>query len=228
MLFRSHDVCRFDAIPFIDGKYVIDTLYCEGCGYCGRVCPQDAISLNERLAGKVHHSQIRSGTQMVHAKLGVGAENSGKLVAKVKDDARKIAKGLGKDIILVDGSPGIGCPVVSSLSGASLALMITEPSMSALHDMKRLYKMLSHFQIPALCVINKSDLSKDIVNEIHIWLKENNIKCISEIPFDESFVHAMIQKKTLIEYQEKYHTAFTVMWNELLDFLKNNKKNIYL
>jgi MinD superfamily P-loop ATPase len=221
---KCHEVCRFDAIPYNGGMYNIDSLYCEGCGYCEKVCPVDAVSLHERKAGYVYHSEIRSGTQMIHARLDPGAENSGKLVAKVKNDARTTASQLNKHIILVDGSPGIGCPVVSSLSGASLALIITEPSLSALHDMKRLFAMLVHFRIPALGIINKSDINTEIVSEIHKWLNENQIQCISEIPFDESFVLAMIEKKSLVEYHDKYYKLFSSVWNTLKEFLKTNKK----
>ena len=124
------EVCRFDAIPIIDGNYIVDPLNCEGCGYCARVCPEDAISNRQLNVGKWYVSHIKTGSIMVHAKLGIGADNSGKLVAKVKSIAKIIAEERHKKFIIVDGSPGIGCPVVSSLSGASFVILVTEPSVS--------------------------------------------------------------------------------------------------
>ncbi|HAH59815.1 MAG TPA: (4Fe-4S)-binding protein, partial [Bacteroidales bacterium] len=112
-------ICRFDAISVIDGEYVVAPIDCEGCGYCARVCPTKTIINKKLLAGKWYISNIKTGSQMVHARLETGADNSGKLVAKVKDEAKAIALGKRKDYILVDGSPGVGCPVVSSLSGAN-------------------------------------------------------------------------------------------------------------
>ncbi len=132
------EVCRFQAISNVNGEYRVHPLECEGCGYCARVCPSNAITNEIQNAGEWYISNIKTGSLMVHARLGIAADNSGKLVAKVKNKAREIAKEKGLDIILIDGPPGIGCPVISSLSGADFAVLVTEPTVAGLHDLKRI------------------------------------------------------------------------------------------
>ena len=139
---KCAEICRFNAIPNINNQYIIDPLNCEGCGYCARICPTNAIINESRNVGKWYISDIKTGSIMVHAKLGIGADNSGKLVAKVKNEAKQIAEEKNKEIVIVDGSPGIGCPVVSSLSGANFVVLVTEPSVSGLHDLKRVYELV--------------------------------------------------------------------------------------
>ena len=137
---------------------------------------------------------------MVHAKLGIGAENSGKLVAKVKNEAKAIAEKEGKEIIIVDGSPGIGCPVVSSLSGATYVVLVTEPSVSGIHDLKRVYELVKKFGIKAGCIINKADINMEKSNDIHEFLKAENIDFIADIPYNENFTKAMTMGKTIVEF----------------------------
>jgi MinD superfamily P-loop ATPase len=197
---KCSQVCRWDSIPVIDNKYIVQPLDCEGCGYCALVCPTDAISMNEQNVGKWFVSNVKTGTKMVHAKLGIGAENSGKLVAKVKNEAKAIAEKEGKEIIIVDGSPGIGCPVVSSLSGASYVVLVTEPSVSGIHDLKRVHELVKRFGIKAGCIINKADINSNKTKEIHTFLKEENIELINEIPYDENFTKAMTMGKTIVEF----------------------------
>jgi len=197
---KCSQVCRWDSIPVIDNKYIVQPLDCEGCGYCALVCPTDAISMNEQNVGKWFVSNVKTGTKMVHAKLGIGAENSGKLVAKVKNEAKAIAEKEGKEIIIVDGSPGIGCPVVSSLSGASYVVLVTEPSVSGIHDLKRVYELVKKFGIKAGCIINKADINSDKTKEIHKFLKEEKLELINEIPYDENFTKAMTMGKTIVEF----------------------------
>ena len=199
---KCSQVCRWDAIPVIDNKYIVQSLDCEGCGYCTLVCPTDAISMNEQKVGKWFTSNVKTNTKMVHAKLGIGAENSGKLVAKVKNEAKAIAEAEEKEIVIVDGSPGIGCPVVSSLSGASYVVLVTEPSVSGIHDLKRVYELVKKFGIKAGCIINKADINFNKTEEIHTFLKEENIELISEIPYDENFTKAMIMGKTIVEFDD--------------------------
>ena len=139
---------------------------------------------------------------MVHARLGIGAENSGKLVAQVKNEAKRIANETDKDIVLVDGSPGIGCPVVSSLSGSNFVVLVTEPTVSGLHDLKRVYQLVKKFNIKAGCIINKSDLNSQVSSEIEHFLREENIYHISNLPYDETFTKAMINGQTIIEYND--------------------------
>jgi len=209
-------VCRFGAISISNMQYVIDPLSCEGCGYCTRVCPTEAITNKNRLAGKWYISNIKTGSIMVHARLGIGADNSGKLVAKVKNEAREIAFEERKDIILIDGSPGVGCPVVSSLSGANFAVLVTEPSVSGLHDLKRVYELVKKFKIKAGCIINKSDVNAEKRNEIVRFLAEENIVHLADLPYDENFTRAMTQGQTIVEYnQNSIKALLTSSWERI-------------
>ena len=199
---RCADVCRFDAIAFKDGAYVIDEISCEGCGYCAKVCRPDAITMNERLVGAWYRSSTKYGSDMVHAKLGIGAENSGKLVAKVKKEGKAIALAKNTSLMIVDGSPGIGCPVVSSLSGAHFVLLVTEPTCSGLHDLKRVYAVVKQFRIKAGCIINKADLNPAMCLQIEAFLKEEGIVHVNNIPYNKAFTEAMVEAKTIVEYNE--------------------------
>ncbi len=196
------DVCRFSAIPIIDKKYVVNKLNCEGCGYCFHVCPTDAITMKEQNVGKWYISNTKADNVLVHARLGIGAENSGKLVAKVKNEAKRIAKETGKQFIVADGSPGIGCPVVSSLSGADFVVLVTEPTVSGLHDLKRVYQLVKKFNISAGCIINKADLNTKVARQIEEFLREENIIHISDLPYDETFTKAMTNGQTIVEYDD--------------------------
>ena len=194
------NICRFDAIPYDTGLYTIDSLACEGCGYCERICPSEAIKMVEQNVGKWYISKLRIDCHMVHARLGIGAENSGKLVAKVKKEARLLAEKSKKNMVLVDGSPGVGCPVVSSLSGADFVVFVTEPTISGLHDLKRVHQLVKKFQIRSGCIINKYNLNMDMYLEIEKYLNEENIISLAKIPYDESFTEAMTMARTIIEY----------------------------
>ncbi len=212
------NVCRFNAIDIIDHKYVVNELNCEGCGYCPRVCPTDAIIMKKMISGDLYHSTTRLNFPMVHAKLKIGSDNSGKLVTKVKNDAKKIAKDLDKKYIIVDGSPGVGCPVVSSLSGANYVVLVTEPTVSGLHDLKRVYQLVKKFGIKAACIINKYDINKKISEEIKKYLSENDIYFLSELPFDDDFTKAMINKKTVVEYsQGNIKDKIVDSWKKILE-----------
>ena len=200
---RCAKVCRFDAIVLQNGRYVVDELSCEGCGYCEKVCRLNAISMNERLAGAWFASSTKYGSDMVHAKLGIGAENSGKLVAKVKKEGKAIALAKNKSLMIVDGSPGIGCPVVSSLSGANFALLVTEPTLSGLHDLKRVYEVVKKFRIKAGCIINKADLNPEVYAQIEAFLREESILHVKSIPYNKAFTQAMVEAKTITEYSDE-------------------------
>ena len=210
------DVCRYGAIPVIDGQYIVDALSCEGCGYCARICPTEAITNVELMVGKWYVSTVKTGGIMVHAKLGVGADNSGKLVAKVKNEAKQIASNTNKDYIIVDGSPGIGCPVVSSISGANFVVLVTEPSVSGLHDLKRVYQLVKKFKIKAGCIINKSDINKQVSEEIEKFLEKEDIVHISSLPYDETFTEAMTGGKTIVEYEKsKLYNSIVESWKKV-------------
>lgn len=220
------DICRFNAIPFHEERYRISSIDCEGCGYCARVCPTGAITMKERRSGDLYISRIKSGSTMVHARLDIAAENSGKLVAKVKNDAKAIAKSETKQYIIVDGSPGIGCPVVSSLAGASYVLLVTEPTVSALHDLKRVYAVIKRFRIPAGCLINKYDLNKDKSSEIRQFLKEEKIDHLADIPFDPIFSSAMIEQKTIVEVSLPLKHLMEEIWDRVNERLNTKKQTI--
>ena len=194
------DVCRFDAIHVIDKQHRVDPISCEGCWYCSRICHTEAISMNVKKAGDFYISRVKTGTMMAHAKLGFGAENSGKLVAKVKKEAKELAKTNQKEFLLIDGSPGVGCPVISSLSGANLAVLVTEATVSGLHDLKRVYELVKTFNIKAVCIINKCDLNAEVTEEIEAFLIEEEVSLVAKLPYDETFTKALVQAQTIIEY----------------------------
>jgi MinD superfamily P-loop ATPase len=213
---KCADVCRFDAIPIINNQYFVDPLSCEGCGYCARVCPTNAIINKSLNVGKWYISNIKAGSIMVHARLGIGADNSGKLVAKVKSEAKDIAEDEFKEYVIVDGSPGLGCPVVSSLSGASFVVLVTEPSVSGLHDLKRVYELVHKFKIKAGCIINKSDINKKVTAEIEEFLKKENIVHIANLPYDEDFTKAMTDGQTIVEYSNGHlKELITDSWGKI-------------
>ncbi|MBI9071193.1 MAG: ATP-binding protein [Melioribacteraceae bacterium] len=213
------DVCRFNAINEQDGKYAINIIDCEGCGYCARVCPSGAIIMEENNVGKYFVSNTRLKNTMVHAHLKIGAENSGKLVAKVKKEAVHAAKNNGKEFVLVDGSPGIGCPVISSLSGADFVVIVTEPTVSGFHDLKRVYELVKKFGLKAGCIINKSDLNLNITNEISCYLDEEKIVHLSDIKYDQSFSKAIIEGKTIAEYNPGIAEQLSENWTEIISHL---------
>ena len=196
---RCMEVCRFDAVESDGTLYEINPVNCEGCSYCERVCPADAITMKPSLAGEWYVSKIRSGAQMVHASLGIGAENSGKLVARVKNEAKEIAGKESKELVLVDGSPGIGCPVVSSLSGADYIVIVTEPTVSGLHDLKRLRDLIVKFRLPSGCIVNKADLNTNYRDMILDYLKDEGMDLLGTLPYDERITRAMIQGKSILE-----------------------------
>ena len=218
-------VCRFDAISVIDGKYTIDPLDCEGCGYCARVCPTETIINKKLLAGKWYISNIKTGSLMVHARLGIGADNSGKLVAKVKDEAKGIALEERKDYILVDGSPGVGCPVVSSLSGANFVVLVTEPTVSGLHDLKRVHQLVKKFNIRSGCIINKADLNPKVSNDIRHFLEKEGIAHLGDLPYNADVTKAMTQGQTIVEYDQNIRTPLLKESWEKIKVLTNQKVN---
>ena len=213
---KCQDACRFDAIPIIDSQYIVDPLGCEGCGYCARVCPTDAITNSQPKVGEIYISDIRTGSTMVHARLSIGADNSGKLVAKVKNEAKTLAEKENKIAVLVDGSPGVGCPVVSSLSGASFTVLVTEPTVSGLHDLRRVYELVKKFGIKAGCIINKADLNKSVSGEIKSFLKEEKIVLLSEIPYNVKFTDAMTNGKTIVEYDKELGNIISESWEKII------------
>jgi MinD superfamily P-loop ATPase len=209
-------ICRFGAIQYQEIKYSIDKLECEGCGYCAFICPAKAIRLNETKAGTFFLSETRTGAILSHAELETGADNSGKLVAKVKKEARKTAQYAGIHSILVDGAPGIGCPVISSLSGANYVLLVTEPTLSGLHDLKRVCELARKYIFNLGCIINKADINLSVTETIKKYLKEENIESLITFPYDEDFYHAMTNGVSLVELNpDKWLKPFILIWEKI-------------
>lgn len=205
------DLCRFDAIH----NYKVDPISCEGCGFCSNVCPAEAITMEECLAGDWFISETKYGP-MVHARLGIAQENSGKLVTVVRQNARLVAEKLGLDYILSDGPPGIGCPVISSLSGVDLALIVTEPTLSGMHDLDRVIGVCHHFGVLPLVCINKYDLNEENTLQIEGYCQEKGIEVASRIPFDNVVMEALVRGLPVVEYtQEGIARQIKELWKRL-------------
>ncbi len=187
--------CRFDAI---DNNLIIDPINCEGCAFCYHICPVNAIELKENISGEWFISDTKYGP-FVHAKLGIAEENSGKLVSLIRQKAKEIATQQKLDLIIIDGSPGIGCPVIACITGVDCALIVTEPTLSGLHDAIRVIKVARHFNVPIKMIINKFDLNNDMTKEIEEYCNKTNIPVIGKIKFDESIVESVVQCKTIME-----------------------------
>ncbi len=190
--------CRFDAIDY-QGSYRVNPLHCEGCGVCIQVCPTKAIVFKERVCGHAYVSETRFGP-MVHARLIPGMENSGKLVSLVRQTSQQIAEKRGKQLVLVDGPPGIGCPAIASLSGVDASIVVVEPTLSGIHDLKRALQLLNHFKIMPLVCINKCDINPQNTGEIREFCNESSIDLIGVIPFDGVVTEAMVAGSTVVEY----------------------------
>ena len=212
------EVCRFDAIS---DDFVVDKISCEGCGVCVYFCPEGAIDFQENLSGEWFISETRFGP-MVHAKLGIAEENSGKLITLVRHNARLIAEKEGKDIIIVDGAPGIGCPVISSITGTDCVLVVTEPTLSGVHDMERVISLAAHFKIQTLVCVNKFDLNAEITQEIENYCRSNGLSFVGRIPFDTVVTEAMVHKKSVVEYSDgAVANEIENIWENVTEFLRS-------
>ncbi len=201
-------LCRFDAVlvdppvaPSEIPVYRIDPIACEGCGVCAWFCPEGAIQLDDAINGEWFISDTRHGP-MVHAKLGIAEENSGKLVATVREEARKLAEAQKRKLILIDGSPGIGCPVIASITGAHLILIVTEPTVSGLHDLKRVAELARHFAVPAMVSVNKWDLNPEVTQAIEAQAAESGLQLAGRIRYDRGVTQAQVARLSVVEYQE--------------------------
>jgi MinD superfamily P-loop ATPase len=198
---KCYDICRFDAIIKDKNKYQVNPTSCEGCGVCVRFCPEEAIKFPERLCGEWYKSKTRFGT-MFHAHLGVAAENSGKLVSMVRAQAKEFAKENNIELVIVDGPPGIGCPVIASITGADKVIIVSEPTLSGEHDLIRVAQLASHFNIPASLIINKWDINPKMSEKIEKTAVKNNIEILGRVVYDINFTKAQINEKTILEYLE--------------------------
>jgi len=191
------EVCRFGAIQ----NYAVDPISCEGCGFCSQICPVDAITMSENMSGHWFVSETRYGP-LVHARLGIAQENSGRLVALVRQNAKHIAEEENLSYIIVDGPPGIGCAVISSLSGANLALLVTEPTLSGMHDLGRVLELCRHFGIPALACINKYDINEENSRQIESYCANQKVEVVSLIPFDNVVTEALVNGLPVVEFSD--------------------------
>jgi MinD superfamily P-loop ATPase len=194
-------LCQFDAIKQNGGGFTVDPVRCEGCKVCVAFCPNDAIGFPERYCGQWYISATRFGP-LVHAQLFPGAENSGKLVMVLKQQARELAQERGANLVLCDGAPGIGCPVISSLSGTHLAVVVTEPTPSGRHDLERVNDLCRHFQTALAIIINKHDLNPDETTRIEAFCREGGYPVIARLPHDSQVTKAMVQGRVVTELPE--------------------------
>ena len=212
---KCKQVCAFEAINFENGQYYIDSLDCEGCGYCYHVCPSQAINLKEAFSGKTYISKTRIDNHLVHAQLAIGADNSGKLVTRVKDLARDLTTKNQKDYLLIDGTPGIGCPVTASVTGTNFVVIVTEASISGLRDLKRAYELVQNFSIPMGIIINKSDLNPNVKKEIKEFMKKHDIPLLADFEYNSLFIKALKKGVTLPEIDSYLNEKVEKLWNEI-------------
>ena len=213
------EICRFNAIK----DFRVDPVSCEGCDFCFHICPVEAITMQENMAGYWFISDTKYGP-LVHARLGIAQENSGKLVAVVRQQAKQIAEEKNLDYIISDGPPGIGCPVISSLSGSNLALLVTEPTLSGMHDLERVLDVCRHFGVPALVCINKYDLNEENAQQIERNCLSRGVEIAGKIPFDNVVTESIVQGIPVVEYcNGRVAQEIERMWRILSAMLGNGK-----
>ncbi|NAS88197.1 (4Fe-4S)-binding protein [ANME-1 cluster archaeon AG-394-G21] len=208
------ETCRFNAIASTEESgYAVNPARCEGCGACVFTCPQEAVTLKERVSGYAFISKTNYGT-MVHAQLNIAEEASGKLVTVVRNNAQQVAEKEGCELILIDGSPGIGCPVIASLAGVDLALIVTEPTMSGLHDLERIMDVTRHFGIASAVCINKYDINEENSKRITEFCRQRGIQVVGNIPYDSVVTEAMVAGMPVVEFAEGVVSdAIKVVWD---------------
>lgn len=209
------DLCRFDAVS---EAFKVDPIECEGCGVCVDFCPERAIDFPVNTCGEWFISDTRFGP-MVHARLGIAEENSGKLVTVVRQEAKKLAEKNKLELLLTDGPPGIGCPVIASIGGATALLIVAEPTVSGLHDMERVAQLAAHFKVPGMVCVNKFDLNPEQTQAIEKLAEEKKLTVVGRIPFDPVFTKSMVQGKTIFEYQTKSNIGQAVqqVWDKIIE-----------
>jgi MinD superfamily P-loop ATPase len=203
------DYCRFGAIHKNNGQVKINETLCDGCKLCSRICPSNAISMYQEDKSRMYSGEFRNG-KMVYGRLSPGEENSGRLVDLVREKAKVLAKNANIETIIIDGPPGIGCPVISTITGVDYTIVVTEPTLSGLHDLKRILEITNSFKLKTSVIINKSDLNSDMTNEIEKYCKAQNITVIGKFPFDKIVVDAMVNCKSIIEWAPESEIAHLI------------------
>ena len=205
------DLCRFNAIT---DDFKVNHIDCEGCGVCVYFCPEKTIDFPENTCGQWYYAQTRFGP-MVHARLGIAEENSGKLVTLVRQESKRLADEKNLDLILTDGPPGVGCPVIASIGGASAVPIVAEPTLSGIHDMERVVQLANHFKVTAMVCVNKFDLNLELTRDIENFAQDEGLSCLGRIPFDPVFTKAMVKGQTIFEYNGNSSAGKAVrkIWN---------------
>jgi len=213
---KCMELCRFNAIE----DFKVDPIHCEGCKVCVVNCPVEAIEFNERVCGHAYISETKYGP-MSHARLTPGMENSGKLVTLVRQNASKLAEKMAKVLVLVDGSPGIGCPVIASIANIDAAVVVVEPTLSGIHDLKRAVELLDHFEVTPFVIINKYDINEENTIDLEKYCTENSIVLLGNVPFDSTVTKAMVQGVPVVEFDSKAASskAITKIWESFKEHL---------
>jgi MinD superfamily P-loop ATPase len=212
------ETCNFDAIT---SDLKVDAIACEGCGVCAIACPAEAIALTPRISGNAYISKTKYGF-MSHALLYPGESNSGKLVTLVRQNAKILAEKEKRDLIIIDGSPGIGCPVIASITGVDAALVVTEPTLSGIHDLKRVLKLLDHFNVAAFVCVNMYDINKENTENILSFCNENSVQVVGKVPFSRKVTEAMVNGKTIVEFSPRDAVAEKVegVWRKISSLMQ--------
>lgn len=217
------DECRYSALVMTDGYPRRDEVLCEGCSLCMHLCPVEAITMQDETTGKwIHSATAGERDNLYHAELEPGGEHSGKLVAKVREEAARWAESRNVDKALMDGPPGIGCPVISTITGTDYVVLVTEPTLSGLHDLRRVVSLVQERRIPMGCIINKSDINQDVAGLIYDFVEEHDILLLGQLPYSNVVTDALSRGKTIIELAEESSEAGTfakyleAVWRKLL------------
>jgi MinD superfamily P-loop ATPase len=217
---RCREVCRFDAVA---ETFDIDAAACEGCGFCARVCPAAAITMTPAVNGEWFVSRVRCGT-MVHARLGPAEENTGKLVTAVRKRAAAVAAEGGARYVIADGPPGIGCPVIAAITGADMVLAVAEPSLSGIHDLKRVAEVAGRFGIRVGCLVNRFDINPGNARALEDWCREHGIAVVGRVPYDEAVTRAVVAGRTVVEDEPSpARSSIEAAWRKVEECLAETK-----
>jgi len=210
--------CRFDAISNLNGKVAISGISCDGCFLCSRICPEKAITMIQNDKSRMYSGSFRNG-KMVYGRLAPGEENSGKLVNLVREKAKQVSEENNLNTIILDGPPGIGCPVISTITGVDEVVIVTEPTISGLHDLQRTIGIVQKFNLAAYVIINKYDLNSSMSKRIEKWCGQNGIVIAGQLPFDRQVTEAMVQAKSITEFNPDLDISkkIKIIWNKIVN-----------